>query len=227
MTQHQDLAPVLAAARRYRITLTDAAAARRIELAHGDIDRVLAELHTEHLERVSRAFVAEYRRLERSYYQQDAWARHAAFAGALVNGTLGWRAQVLLIAADDAKLNPGAQHYRTRLTAIVDQEIQRRFPTRRQADWQVVDPDSRHGQLLQTVIRDETLARELVLDRKPELAQRIDALSSQRLQRDVRGVLNKITKRLQGRISRGWTPNPERYQQEVIQAAHAYAWSHA
>lgn len=180
-------------------------------------DRLLDEVRR----RKSSVFHREWERLEREFFHNDAWARHAVFVSRIMDKSLGWQAATILVAAGDAGLD--ADRLKFKLHEIVGVEIHRRYPVRREADWQVVDPDSRHHQLLTKAMRDERQAQQLALAKKPELAQRIDALSRPRLNNDIRRVLAGVRRQLRGRVAEGWIPDPERYEREVIDVAAAAA----
>lgn len=203
--------------------LDQAGAFRRIDAAGGyelAAERIIAPER----QRRSRAFGAEWSRLEKAYYSSDAWGRHAVFVGHLAGGSLGWQTSMLLQAARDAALTaPGERELRARLTRIVGAEIGRRYPVRREAEWQVVGEDTaKHAELVRAEIRREQQARDLVLGRRPELAQRIDALQSGRLVHDVNKILRGVRQRLAKRANEGWVADPERYEREVVnEAAHA------
>jgi hypothetical protein len=174
----------------------------------------------------SRVFSAEFTRLEKDFWTREARARHATLAGLSRAGTLGFQVSLLLRAAEDAGLD--AASYRAKLSGIVETEVGRRYPVRREAAWQVVDPDSGHAQRVQQAIRDEQQARDLVLLRRPELARRVDALgvdgfASVRLKREVRRVLNQIRTQLSERAAEGWMAQPELYMEQVVQAAASIA----
>lgn len=200
--------------------LEQAAAFRRMDAAHCyeiAAHRIIEPFrrHRQH------AFGCEWSRAERALYAGDAKARHAVFVGHLSGGSLGWQTSMLLQAAGDAGLTaPGEHELRARLVCIVGNEMDRRFPVRREVEWQVVGEDNQaHAELVRAEIRREQQARDLVLGRRPELAQRIDALPSLRLIKDVRRVLKGIRERLAGRAEQGWVADPERYEREVIAAA--------
>ncbi len=167
------------------------------------------------------AFGGAWSRLERQLYAGDAKARHAVFVGHLAGGSLGWQTSMLLQAAEDAGLvKPDVAMLRKRLHSIVGAEIERRYPVRREAEWQVVTEETAaHVQLVKDEMRKEQEARDLVLGRRPELAQRIDALRSKGMVRDVEAVLRGIRQRLAKRADEGWVADPERYEREVVQAA--------
>lgn len=201
--------------------LDQAAAFRRMDGAGGDYDVAVAGILEPFRRRREQAFGGEWSRLERKLYAGDAKARHAVFVGHLSGGSLGWQTSMLLQAAEDAGLvKPDARKLRERLTLIVGAEIDRRFPVRREAAWQVVGEDHQaHAELVRAEIRREQQARDLVLGRRPELAQRIDALRSPRLVKDVDRILAGIRHRLAHRANEGWVADPVRYEREVIQAA--------
>ncbi|MEJ7824896.1 MAG: hypothetical protein WKF48_05680 [Solirubrobacteraceae bacterium] len=201
--------------------LGQAAAFRKMDAAGGDYDRAVAPLLERERRRRERRFGAEWARLERALYEHDAKARHAVFVGHLAGGSLGWQTSMLLQAADDASLSkPDAWTLRVRLSGIVGAEINRRFPVRREAEWMVVGEDhQKHAELVREQIRAEQQARDLVLGRRPELAQRIDALRSAQMVKDVEAVLRSIRKRLSQRAEQGWVADPERYQREVVESA--------
>lgn len=181
-------------------------------------DRILEPVRR----RKQRVFVSEYNRLETAFFGDEAKARHAVFIGHVTGKPLGYEASMLLRAADDAGLQaPDAAAYRAKIVRAVGGEIERRYPVRREADWQVIDPDSSHPDKVKAAMVEEQRARDLALAKRPELAQRIDALaSSSRMRREVRAVLDKIRKRLAGLANQGaWYADPERYAREVIQPA--------
>lgn len=204
--------------------LEQAAAFRLMDAAAGQYELAAERVIAPVRDRRSRAFGAAWSRLEREYYAGDAKARHAVFVGHLAGGSLGWQASMLLQAAGDAGLQaPGEPEMRARLVRIVGAEIERRYPVRRESEWQVLGEDNEaHATLMRAEIRREQQARDLVLGRRPELAQRIDALRSKRLTSDVSRVLGQIRRRLAKRAEQGWIADPERYDREVIaEAAHA------
>ena len=200
--------------------LTQLQATRRLDAAAGDYDQAAGQLLDIERARRQRVLNAAWERLEDALYARDAWSRHATVVSQSVGGTLGWRAMMLLAAARDAGLlAPDADAYRRELVRLVDAEVERRYPSRRETDWQVVDPDSNHASVLHSAIREEKQARELVLARRPELQQKLDALASDTLRRDVERLLNRIRRRLLSSLEQGWHPDPERYQREVAEAA--------
>jgi len=212
---------ILAAARHHRIELTTAAAERRLQ-RYGSVEAVVRQLELEHIDRQERAFIEAYRRLQRDYYHRDAWGRHAAVVGVMETGSQGWRASMLLLAAEDAALKaPGPDKYRQRLHRIVRAEITRRFPPapgRVMPAKERTEP-SRHEQIVAAFERDWKQATELALRSHPELAQRIDAMGSKQLRTGVQEVLDEISLRLKSCAREHWTPNPDRYRREVVQAA--------
>jgi hypothetical protein len=202
-------------------TLTLLAGARRLDAA-GDYDGASTALIAEVRARRNRVFDREWERLEAELYANDAHARHATLLGQLAGGSLGWRTTMLLMAAHDAGLQaPNADAYQAKVVAMVGAEIERRYPIRREEEWQVVDPDSHHPKVLERAILDERQARDMVLKRVPELQQRIDELSaSSRLRSDIERLLGQIQKRLTQQVDDGcWHPNPDRYRREVADAA--------
>lgn len=201
--------------------LDQAAAFRRMDAVGGDYDRAAASILEPFLRRRQHAFDRGWHDAERRYYGEDAKARHAVFVGHLAGGSLGWQASMLLRAAGDAGLTaPGETELRAQLVRIVGDEIERRYPVRQEAPWVVISEDNAtHVDLVRAEIRREQQARDLVLGRRPELAQRIDALRSARLVRDINRVLDGVRKRLAARAEHGWIADPERYEREVIQAA--------
>jgi hypothetical protein len=203
------------------IELTDLAAARRLDAVKGNYDRARERLVAVDRARREGIFSREWARLEDAFYMADARKRHAVFVGHLQHGPLGWQASMLLLAAHDAGLrSPNASAYRVRLERMVGAEIERRYPDRRETEWEVVDPDSRHSEILKQAISDERAARDLALLRRPELRQRIDTLTdSNVLRRDVERVLNEIRRRLANSAEEGWHPNPDRYLEDVVQPA--------
>lgn len=181
-------------------------------------DRMLAPVRR----RKQHKFATEYSRLEAAFFGDEAKARHAVFVGHLIGKPLGYEASMLLRAAEDAGLEaPDAAAYRAKISRAVGGEIERRYPVRREADWQVIDPDSAHPPRVKKAMVEEQRARDLALAKRPELAQRIDALaSSSRMRREVRAVLEKIRKRLADLANDGaWVADPELYEREVIQPA--------
>lgn len=181
-------------------------------------DRILEPVRR----RKQRVFVSEYNRLEAAFFGDEAKARHAVFIGHLIGKPLGYEASMLLRAAADAGLQaPDAAAYRAKIARAVGGEIERRYPVRREANWQVIDPDSSHPEKVRAAMAQEQRARDLALAKRPELAQRIDALSSSsRMRREVACTLQKIRKRLAGLANQGaWYADPERYAREVIQPA--------
>jgi hypothetical protein len=197
-------------------------AAFRLDAAAGSYDVASAALVYEIRSRRERVFVIEMNRNERRLYAQDAHVRHEAQFGS--EGSLGFRASMLLLAVEDAGLRkPDADGYRLKLTHAVDREIGRRYPSRPQERVEVIDADqqnTRHRQLVTAAIAEERQARDDVLKKVPELQQRIDALASRTLRLEVEQLLREMQKRItQKAVSEGWRPNPDRYRQLVIDAA--------
>lgn len=201
--------------------LAQPAAFRHMDAVGGEYELAALHIIEPVRRRRDRVFSSEWTKLERTFYGDDAKARHAVFVGHLAGGSLGWQTSMLLQAAGDAGLQcPGEQELRARLTCMVGNEIERRYPVRRESEWQVLGEDNAaHTALMAAEIRREQQARDLVLGRRPELAQRIDALSSKRLVKDVNGVLRGIRQRLAKRAEEGWLADPERYEREVIEGA--------
>ncbi len=201
--------------------LDQAAAFRRMDAAAGEYELAAQRILDPFRQRRQHVFGCEWTRAERELYANDAKARHAVFVGHLAGGSLGWQTSMLLQAAGDAGLvQPGVTEYRMSLMRAVGAEIERRYPVRREAEWQVVGEDTlAHAEIVRAEIRREQQARNLVLGRRPELAQRIDALRSGRLISDVERILRAIRKRLAQRAEEGWMADPERYEREVIQGA--------
>lgn len=201
--------------------LDQAAAFRRLDAAAGDYQTAALRIIEPFRRHRQHTFACAWSENERKLYAGDAKARHAVFVGHLAGGSLGWQASMLLQAAGDASLQqPGVDGYRVELLRAVGAEIDRRYPVRREALWQVIGEDTlAHAQIVRAEIRREQQARDLVLGRRPELAQRIDALRSSFLVRDVDRVLRRIRKRLAQRADEGWIADPERYAREVIATA--------
>lgn len=201
--------------------LDQPAAFRRMDAAAGDYQLAAQRIIEPVRRRRQHVYCCEFSRLERKLYAGDAKARHAVFVGHLAGGSLGWQTSMLLRAADDAGLvQPGPERYRMDLLAAVGAEIERRYPVRREAEWQVIGEDTlAHAKIVREEIRREQQARDLVLGRRPELAQRIDALRSGNLIADVERILRKIRKRLAKRAEQGWMADPGRYEREVIEGA--------
>lgn len=163
-------------------------------------------------------FTTEYERLEQAFFGNEAKARHAVFIGEIMSGRLGYQASMLLRAAEDAGLrNPDAVRYKAKIVSILGEAIEDRYPVGR--DVEVVDSDSAHAAIAEQRDRAEQRARDLVLSRRPELAQRIDALGSGTCRRGIEGVLKQIRRRLNQRADEGWIARPEAYEIEVIDAA--------
>lgn len=201
--------------------LAQVTAFRKMDAADGDYQLAASRILEPFRRHRQHVFTSEWGRLERKLYDGDAKARHAVFVGHLAGGSLGWQASMLLRAAEDAGLQrPGPAEYRARLVRVVGDEIERRFPVRRESEWQVIGEDNQaHSELIRGEIVREQQARDLVLGKRPELAQRIDALTSKRLIRDVNAVLRKIRTRLASCAEKGWKADPERYEREVIAGA--------
>lgn len=208
-----------------------------LERHHEDYDQAAESLVYEIRNRQQQVFNVEFTRLEKLYWSRDAKARHAAFTAELSAGALGWQASMLLLAAEDAGLTkPDARAYRKALATVVGDEMGRRFPTRPEAEWNVVDAEygetlervtgssvSPHDNVIRTAMRDEQTVRELVTNRNPELAQKIGALRSQALVKDVTRILDKIRRRLEVQADQGWVVDIERYREHVIEAARHHA----
>lgn len=192
-----------------------------LERTRGDYDRAAERLIKPVRERRQRLYEQAYSAIEDKFYAEDAKARHAVFVGHIDSGRLGYQAGMLLQAARDAGLaKPDHLAYRKQLDRIVQAAIATRYPIRRETEWQVAS-DPAHFERVKATIRDEQHARQLVLDRRPELAQRIDAISSSKQAKDVLRILNKIRSRLASRAEQGWMADPKRYHQEVVEAAAA------
>lgn len=156
---------------------------------------------------------------EAEYRAREARARHAAFHAEIKAASLGTRTTILLLAAADAELaKPSVIEYRIKLVQLVGVEVRRRYPERRQEEWEVIT-DTPHQAILDAARKAEREARDLVLLRRPELAQKIDAFRCRRLERGVTDVHLHIRGRLVESMSEGWQPNPERYRREVLEGA--------
>lgn len=212
--------------------LTQLGAARRLDAVGGDYDVARGRLIGEIEARRSGVFAREWSRLEIRYYSRDAHVRYAAFFADLdEEARLGYRTSMLLVAAADAELRkPDAEKYRIDVTRAVGMELQRRYPSRRQEEWEVLadeDVNSRHREIQAKAIADERHAREMVLKKLPELQQRIELLAdSLTMRTSIEQILREIRRRLEekaadprGGIEHGWSPNPARYRREVADAA--------
>lgn len=241
----RDVAALRALADALGATLTVLEARRLLDTAgsyQAAVDRFVDEL----TERRGRAFSRAWARFERELWAHDAVARHASVRGDHAAGALGWQVEMLLAAARDAGLTdreargrgvPGSRKhqeklagviagFRARIETAVSREMDRRYPDRREARWQVLDADEQtaHEQIVGDQIRADRAARALALERMPSLRQQIDHLAdSPRMRQQVEAVLADLRRRLELKVSGGgWAPDVERYRREVIdRAAHA------